>query len=330
MMKNVLSFIFVAGLALFVSQPARAQTVITVIAPGSAHAALEKLIPAFESKTGYKIESTGGNGLETKKRVVQGEAFDVPIVQSPLEDVIASGNVVVGTQTLLATMPVFVAVRKGSAKPDISTPVAAKRMFLAAKSVSYPGAALGAGVGVSIDETLQKLGIFDQVQAKSKLTRTGGAAMALVAKGEVEIGLTFLNEISDPGVDVVGPLPLWWDSSPLTRKTQSRPRRCSNSFPRPMPRRSTKSRDISRATDLTGGCGGVGLSLLAFHTLNSCIFRRYHHIIERLILPGAADVFPKFFLRRAVIKFLESRPGLVAPRFGIGERHFDHQIVLVQ
>jgi len=169
---------------------------------------LDALIPGFESKTGYKIKSSGGNGIETKRRVVQGEAFDVPILQSPLEDVIASGNVVVGTQTVLATMPVFVAVRKGAAKPDISTAEAVKRMFLAARAVSYPGAALGAGVGISIDESLKKLGIFEQVQAKSKQTRTGGAAMALAASGEVEVALTFLNEISDTGVEVVGPLPL--------------------------------------------------------------------------------------------------------------------------
>ena len=31
--------------------------------------------------------------------------------------------------------------------------------------------------------------------------------MALLAKGEIDIGLTFLSEITDPGVEVVGPLP---------------------------------------------------------------------------------------------------------------------------
>ena len=31
--------------------------------------------------------------------------------------------------------------------------------------------------------------------------------MSLVAKGEVEIGLTFLSEMNDPGIDVVGALP---------------------------------------------------------------------------------------------------------------------------
>ena len=31
--------------------------------------------------------------------------------------------------------------------------------------------------------------------------------MEMLAKGEVEIGLTFLSEIHDPGVEVVGILP---------------------------------------------------------------------------------------------------------------------------
>ena len=44
---------------------------------------------------------------------------------------------------------------------------------------------------------------------KPKVVRVqgGAAAMAAIAKGEVELGLTFLSEIHDPGVDVVGILP---------------------------------------------------------------------------------------------------------------------------
>jgi molybdate transport system substrate-binding protein len=177
------------------------------MAPGSARAALDVLIPAFEQKTGSKIRMSGGNGIETKRRVIQGEAFDVDILQSPLQEVIASGHVVANTETLLTTMAIYVAVRKGAARPDLSTAEAARRMFLEARGVSYPGAALGAGVGVSIDETLTKMGILEQVRSRSQLTRTGGAAMALAAKGDVDIALTFLNEITDPGVEVVGSLP---------------------------------------------------------------------------------------------------------------------------
>jgi molybdate transport system substrate-binding protein len=207
MKRTARSLAVVVAVVLNSSAAALAQTEITLIVPGSARAALDVLLPAFERTTGHKIKSSGGNGIETKRRVVQGEVVDVPILQSPVEEVIASGHVVVGTETVLATMPMFVAVRKGAPKPDLSTAEATKRMFLAANGVSYPAAALGAGVGISVDETLKALGIFEQVQTKTKPVRTGGAAMALVAKGEVEIGLTFLNEITDPGVEVVGALP---------------------------------------------------------------------------------------------------------------------------
>jgi len=139
--------------------------------------------------------------------VVKGEAFDVPVVQPPYQDVIASGNVDAKTETPLATVWVAVAVKKGAPKPDISTPEAVKRMLLQAKAISYPNAASGAAAGVSFNETLQKLGIAEEMKPKIKIAQGGAGAMALLAKGEVDIGLTFLSEIVDPGVDVVGPLP---------------------------------------------------------------------------------------------------------------------------
>ena len=136
-----------------------------------------------------------------------GEAFDVPIEQPPYPEVIASGNVVASSATPLASVAVGVAVRKGASKPDISTPEAVKRMLLAAKSVSYPNAAGGAAAGVSFNETLQKLGIAEQMQPKLKRGQGGAGAMAMVATSEVEIGLTFLSETGEPGIDPVGPLP---------------------------------------------------------------------------------------------------------------------------
>jgi molybdate transport system substrate-binding protein len=206
-MKYLISSIIAMVLVLGNSYSARAQSEITVIAPGGAKAALDQLIPSFEHKTDYKVKVTIGSGLGTKKQVIQGDAFDVPIVQPPLAEVIASGNVVARTETPLATVVVGVAVRKGAPKPDISTPEAVRRMLLAAKSVTYPNAAKGAAAGVSFNETLKKLGIAEQMQPTIKLAQGGAGAMAMVANGEAEIGLTFLSEMSEPGIDVVGPLP---------------------------------------------------------------------------------------------------------------------------
>jgi molybdate transport system substrate-binding protein len=98
-------------------------------------------------------------------------------------------------------------VRHGAPKPDISTPDAAKRTLLAAKSIAYPDPTGGAAAGVSLDATLKKLGIAQQMEPRLKRAKGGAAAMAMTAKGEVEIGFTFVSEMQEPGLDIVGPLP---------------------------------------------------------------------------------------------------------------------------
>jgi len=180
---------------------------VTLIAPGGIRAPIQNMIPDFECKTGHTVKATFGSGNGTKQQVMKGEAFDVPIVQPPLAEVLATGHVVVASETPLATVAVAVAVRKGAAKPDISTPEAVKTPLLAAKAVSIPDGARGAAAGVSFDETLKKLGIAEQMKPTLRRVQGGINAMAVLARGEVEVGLTFLSEIHDPGVEVVGLLP---------------------------------------------------------------------------------------------------------------------------
>lgn len=180
---------------------------VTLVAPGGIRAAIEALIPGFERASGHHVKATFGSGGGTKQQVIRGDRYDVPIVQPPLDPVIASGHVVVSSERPLATVAVAVAVRKGAAKPDISTPEAVKRTLLAARAISYPDASAGAAAGVSFERTLALLGIVDEVNAKVKRAQGGAGAMALVASGDVDVGVTFLSEIGDPGVDVVGPLP---------------------------------------------------------------------------------------------------------------------------
>ncbi len=181
---------------------------ITLVAPGGIRAAIVKLIPDFEKQTGHKVTATFGSGLGTKRQVAAGDPFDVPIVQPPYPEVLASGHVVAGSATPLATVAVGVAVRTGERKPDISTAEAVKRLLLGARAIAYPNGGSGAAAGVSFDETLARLGIADQMKSKIRLAQGGAGAMAALAKGEVDIGLTFISEIiTEPGVELVGPLP---------------------------------------------------------------------------------------------------------------------------
>jgi len=206
-MKFIPSLALLGVLLLAAAPGALAHEQITLVAPGGARAAIEGLIPGFESKTGIKVKATYGSGLGTKKQVAQGDVFDIQVVQPPFPAVLASGNVVVKSQTPLASVAVGVVVKKGAAKPDISTAAAVKKMLLAATSVTYPDPSGGAAAGVSFDKTLAQLGIAKEVQAKIKRAQGGAGAMKLVADGQVEIGLTFLSEMQEPGIDVLGPLP---------------------------------------------------------------------------------------------------------------------------
>ena len=198
-----------ALLALIAFSPLSAEAAeITLIAPGGIRAALEELIPGFERASGHRVKATFGSGGGTKERIVKGEPFDVPVAQPPLDPVIASGHVVLASETPLASVAIGLAVRTGSPKPDISTVDAVKRLFLNAKAISYPNPASGAAAGVSLNETLDKLGIAGEMKPKIKLAQGGRGAMQLLANGEVDYGLTFISEIiTESGVEVVGPLP---------------------------------------------------------------------------------------------------------------------------
>jgi len=181
---------------------------ITLIGPGGIRTAASQLIAEFEKATGHTVIATFGSGGRTKGQVIRGEPFDVPIVQPPLEPVIASGHVIAASETPVANVAVGIAVRSGMPKPDISNADAVKRLLLAAKSIAYPNAATGAGAGISFNRTLEKLGIAEVMKPKIKITQGGRGAMELLAKGEVDFGLTYISEIlPEPGVEVVGPLP---------------------------------------------------------------------------------------------------------------------------
>ena len=192
------------------SARAQAQEELTVTIVGRGDEGFKELISRFEAKTGRKVTVKFPNYVASKETIIKGEPFDVGIVEFPHDaDVIASGNVVPGSATSVANGAMGLVVRKGAPKPDISTPAAVKRTLLAAKSIAYPDPEGGtAASGVNIDMMLRRLGIAEQVKAKTKLTQGGGRAMAMAASGEVEIGMTFhIGMYNNPNIDIVGTLP---------------------------------------------------------------------------------------------------------------------------
>jgi ABC-type molybdate transport system substrate-binding protein len=120
----------------------------------------------------------------------------------------AQGKVVAGSRVNIAKVGVGVFVRKGAAKPDISSADAFKRSMLAARSIAYPDPAGGGASGIYVASLLERLGIAVEMKPKTKLFPPTEVLYASVASGEVEIGFNQISEIlAQPTVQLAGPLP---------------------------------------------------------------------------------------------------------------------------
>jgi molybdate transport system substrate-binding protein len=181
---------------------------ITLIAPGGIRTALQQLLPVFEQNSGCKVTPTFTSGGATKARIAEGEMFDVPIIQPPLDNVIASGHVVAASETPIATVSVVIVVAAGIPKPDISTAAGVKKLLLETQSIAYPSAARGAACGVSFEATMKKLGVFEAMASKIKDSPTGWESVAMAARGEVAVGVTFASEMDpDDRMQLLGAMP---------------------------------------------------------------------------------------------------------------------------
>ena len=108
----------------------------------------------------------------------------------------------------LGTTSVALAVRRGEAAPDISSPDALKRALLAAASIAHADPARGATAGAHFAGVLQRLGLAEELRDRIVVLGFGGDVIAGVAEGRFAIGVSQSSEIvAHPGVVLAGRLP---------------------------------------------------------------------------------------------------------------------------
>jgi len=197
---------------IFVSHARNADAAeIKVLSAFGMQSVMEDLGPKFERATGHKLAISFATAGAAVKRVQGGEAADVVIaIRQGIDGLVQNGKVAADNVTVLASAGIFVAIRKGAPKPDISSPDALKRTLLAAKSISYVDPASGGASGIHFAKVLDRLGIANEMKSKTIFPdpKTPGEVGVLVANGKAEIGVHIIVElISVPGIDLVGPLP---------------------------------------------------------------------------------------------------------------------------
>ncbi|MGC2159005.1 MAG: molybdate ABC transporter substrate-binding protein, partial [Pseudolabrys sp.] len=172
-------------------------------------AALEELAPKFEQATGSKLNITWATAAILVKRVQAGETADLMVLTKQSLDALTKDNkATAGADAVFASSGMAVVVKKGAPKPDISTPDAFKQALINAKTIAYSDPAAGGASGVYFAKLLERMGIADQMKAKTRHPPPSGNSANLVVAGEADLAIQQEPEVmSVAGIDMVGPLP---------------------------------------------------------------------------------------------------------------------------
>ena len=179
---------------------------LNVLMSGGFAAAYEQLLPQFERASGIKVTTGSGASQGTGPQTIaaqlaRGVPADVVILsREGLSELIAAKRIVAGTDVDLARVPLGVAVRAGTAKPDVSTVEAFKQVLLKAKTVAVPGSTSGIWLATDL---FPRLGIAEQINVRAM--PRGTDATGMVAAGGADLAVLPVSEIVHAaGVDFAG------------------------------------------------------------------------------------------------------------------------------
>jgi molybdate transport system substrate-binding protein len=176
---------------------------IRVLSANGAKLILEALVPQFESETNNKVTTSYGEAGVLRKRILDGEAFDVTLLPAgwgEIEDKID------GDPIAIANAALGMAVLADAPMPDTSSSDTLRETLLSAKSIVYTDPKTGGISGVLFARMIERLGIADEVNKKSRLV-DGALNATFLVNGEADLAVQLAHEIlAVPGVQFV-PMP---------------------------------------------------------------------------------------------------------------------------
>ena len=183
----------------------KTQAKIVVLSTNAVKSAVEKMLPQAEKAVGRPLAVEYSATAALKQRIAGGESFDVAILtRDALDDLVKQKKMTAGASPDVARGGIGIGIRAGAAKPNIGTGEALKQTLLKAKSITYTE---NGASRTYIDAMLKKMGIADQLKAKTML-EAPGRSPELVGEGKAEIVITLMSEILPvKGVQLAGPLP---------------------------------------------------------------------------------------------------------------------------
>jgi len=169
---------------------------LKVLISGGFSGAYERLLPEFERTSGIKV-ATGsgasqGAGPQTiAAQLARGVSADVVILsREGLSELIAANRIAAGTDVDLARVPIGVAVRAGTPKPDVGSVAAFKEALLKATIVAVPASTSGIWL---TNDLFPRLGLSDQIKVKTM--PRGTDVTRSLAVGDVDLAVLPVSEI---------------------------------------------------------------------------------------------------------------------------------------
>jgi molybdate transport system substrate-binding protein len=177
---------------------------LKLIAGGSLAPLFKELGPQFEKASGHTLSIHFDSTPNIVTRINAGTPFDAVVVPADVFKDAAAKSKLAEPTVNIARVGYGVIVRAGAAKPDLSTSESFKKALLAASSVSStPSSAAGAYIA----KVYERLGIADQMKAKTKAEALPTAIAPTVARGDADLGIFLTNVFNAPGIELAGPFP---------------------------------------------------------------------------------------------------------------------------
>lgn len=180
---------------------------ITVLSGGAIEPGLKVAAAAFQKQSVHTVKITFNTTPQIVNRIGGGETFDVVIAPPAAMKEFTAVNKVESTGVNVGRVGMGVLVRPGAPVPQITDAEAIKRTVLEAESIVFNRAS----TGLYFEGLLKKLGVYEQVEAKTTRYADGASVMEHVLKGKGrEVGFAAITEIllyKDKGAHYVGPLP---------------------------------------------------------------------------------------------------------------------------
>jgi len=180
---------------------------INVLSAGAIEPGLVKVIDLFRRQTGHDVKATFATAPMIRKHIGENEVDVLIAPPAVLQEWVKAGKASQVDRVTIGRIGVGVMICGGAPVPKIASVDEFKQSLLTAQSVVYNQAS----TGIYLDELFARLGIADQLKAKTTRYPDAAGVLSHVIKGKSnDIGLgatTVIVEGESRGLKFVGPLP---------------------------------------------------------------------------------------------------------------------------